>query len=111
VQRSRSMLLAGRRRRDSSRGDATWRLLLWRAHELRALTVAVVLAMGGWLVRIVDLDLFSPDSAADLEIDLYAAAALTAAYALFLIGVRLLSQPRAKVHRYDTGSRRRSGRQ
>ena len=51
--------------------------------EVRAVTVAAVLAVTGWLVRIIDLDLFSPDSAAVLEVDLFAADALVSAYAFF----------------------------
>lgn len=66
------------------------RLLRWSRHELGAVTVAAGLVIFGWLVGIVDLDLFSPDSAADLEVDLYAAAALVAAYALIVVGRRLL---------------------
>jgi hypothetical protein len=64
--------------------------LCWGSREIRAVTVAAVLAVAGWLVRIVDLDLFSPDSAADLEVDLYAAAALIFAYAFFSASGRLL---------------------
>lgn len=77
---------------DGSRGDhASWPpRLLSRTHEVRAVTVAAVLVAAGWLVRIVDLDLFSPDSAVDLEVDLYAAAALITAYALVSVGKRLL---------------------
>lgn len=76
----------------SCRAKTTWlSRLSWRAREkIRVVTVAAVLAAAGWLVRIVDLDLFSPDSAADLEVDLYAAAALTTVYALFSAGGRLL---------------------
>lgn len=76
----------------SCRDQPAWLLpvLCWRAREVRAVTVAAVLAVTGWLVRIVDLDLFSPDSAADLEVDLYAAAALVSAYAFFSASRRLL---------------------
>ncbi|GAA4636339.1 hypothetical protein [Mycolicibacterium sediminis] len=76
---------------DSSRNRSAWLpRLSWRSREFRAVTVAAVLATVGWLVRVVDLDLFSPDSAADLEVDLYAAAALTAAYAALSASGRLL---------------------
>ncbi len=48
----------------------------------RAAAISAVVALTGWLVGVVDLDLFSPDGAADLETDLYVAALLVAAYAV-----------------------------
>ncbi|GAT06875.1 hypothetical protein H7I77_13255 [Mycolicibacterium novocastrense] len=68
----------------SPRRDDLRRCRFGHVTSLRAAAFAGVLALIGWLIGVVDLDLFSPDSAADLETDLYVAALLVAAYGAFL---------------------------
>lgn len=66
-----------------------------------------MLGLAGWLTG--DLDLFSPDGAADLETDLYVAAVLVASYGVISLASKLFDpEDLADVTRADLrGDRRR----